>query len=112
MEAAQRIMAEQERVSKEKGMFPISTVSLFPAPKRYYPEARLASHIVGMVAVPDKSAWIAGFYGLEGYYDNYLRKRDGVGLTTTADADLLDLPVETRKFLPSAAGKDLSLIHI
>ncbi|MBP8293784.1 MAG: penicillin-binding protein 2 [Caldilineaceae bacterium] len=109
MEAAQRIMAEQERVSKEKGMFPISSVSLFPAPKRYYPEARLASHIVGMVAVPDKSAWIAGFYGLEGYYDNYLRKRDGVGLTTTADADLLDLPVETRKFLPSAAGKDLVL---
>ncbi len=109
LEAAQRIMAEQERVTKQKGLFPISAVNLFPAPKRYYPEARLASHIVGMVAVPDKSAWIAGFYGLEGYYDNYLRKRNGVGLTTTADADLLDLPVETRKFLPSAAGKDLVL---
>ena len=109
LDAAQRIMAAQERLAAEPGIFPISSVNLFPAPKRYYPEARLASHIVGMVAVPKNSAWLAGFYGLEGYYDNYLRQRNGVGLTADANADLLSLPAETRKFLPSAAGKDLVL---
>lgn len=109
LEAAKRIMAEQDRLTKEQGIYPISEVNLFPAPKRYYPEARMASHIVGMVAVSAKSAWVAGFYGLEGYYDNYLRKRNGVGLTAAADADLQDLPAETRRFLPSAAGKDLVL---
>jgi len=109
LEAAQRIMAEQARLENEPGLFAISSVNLFPAPKRYYPEARLASHIVGMVAVPENSAWIAGFYGLEGYYDNYLRQRNGVGLTTDASASLLDLEADTRRFLPSVAGKDLVL---
>jgi cell division protein FtsI/penicillin-binding protein 2 len=109
LEAAQRIMTEQARLENEPGLFAISSVNLFPAPRRYYPEARLASHIVGMVAVPENSAWIAGFYGLEGYYDNYLRQRNGVGLTTNASASLLDLEPDIRRFLPSVAGKDLVL---
>jgi cell division protein FtsI/penicillin-binding protein 2 len=62
-----------------------------------------------MLALENDGSWLAGYYGLEGYYDNFLRQRDGIGLTAKAHGTLQDLPAGSRRFLPSVAGKDLVL---
>ena len=110
LEAGERIYAEQARLEEEAGIAPLLHVNLTATPERYYPENTLACHLLGMLALEDaNSSWLAGYYGLEGYYDNFLRQRNGVGLTAKAGAALADLPADARRFLPSVAGKDLVL---
>jgi len=110
LDAGDRIHAEQERLSHEAGLDPLLQINLTATPKRYYPENSLACHLIGMLALENEtSSWLQGFYGLEGYYDNFLRQRDGVGLTAQSGAQMADLPAEARRFLPSVAGKDLVL---
>jgi cell division protein FtsI/penicillin-binding protein 2 len=110
LEAGDRIHAEQVRLADEAGLDPLLHINLTPTPQRYYPEDTLACHLLGMLALEDEnSSWLAGYYGLEGYYDNFLRQRNGVGLTTQASAALSGLPGEVQRFLPSVAGKDLVL---
>lgn len=43
---------------------------------RYYPEASMAAHLVGF-AGRDSSGAPKGYFGLEGYYDEQLKGRDG-----------------------------------
>jgi len=109
LEAGQRIVDAQAKLEKEVGAGPLLHVDLTPAPKRYYPENTLAAHVVGMMVRLDDDPWPEGFYGLEGYYNNFLRQRDGIGLTAKPDASLTDLPANVRRFLPSVANKDLIL---
>ena len=109
LELGQKILDEQAKLAKEPGIFPLQQVNLTPTAKRYYPEHQLGAHLVGMLAQAGDSAWLEGYYGLEGYFDNYLRQRNGVGLTARADGVLADLPPGVRHYLPSVAGKDLVL---
>lgn len=109
LEQGQRVLDEQERLAKKVGLFPLLEVNLTPTPKRYYPEGELGAHLIGMLALSDESAWYEGYYGLEGYYNNFLRQRNNVGLTAKPDAQLTDLPAAVRQYLPSVAGKDLIL---
>lgn len=44
--------------------------------KRYYPEASMAAHLLGFVGKNSKGE-DQGYFGLEGYYDQQLRGRDG-----------------------------------
>ena len=104
------IYAEQARLQDEAGLDPLLHINLTATPQRYYPENTLACHLVGMLALENEnSSWLTGYYGLEGYYDNFLRQRNGVGLTARTEAGLADLPGEVRRFLPSVAAKDLVL---
>lgn len=110
LEAGDRIRAEQVRLAEVKGTDPLLEINLTATARRYYPERGLGSQVLGMLALEnEKSSSLAGFYGLEGYYDNFLRQRNGVGLTARSTAALADLPGEVRRFLPSVAGKDLVL---
>ena len=109
LEAGERIHAEQVKLTSDRGLDPLLQINLTATPKRYYPEETLAAHIVGMLALERDGSWLTGYYGLEGYYDNFLRQRDGIGLTAQSKGTMADLPTDVQRFLPSVAGKDLVL---
>ena len=76
-----------------------------PTPRRFYPQAEVASHLLGFVSsASDRTA----HNGLERYYDAFLRET-GVGLTGKSQPLADALAVDARRFVPSAAGKDLVL---
>lgn len=54
----------------------ISGLGFEPEPKRFYPEASMAAHLLGFVA-SDQNGTDKGYFGLEGYYDRELRGKDG-----------------------------------
>lgn len=109
LEQGEAILAEQRRLAELPGIAPLTHVNLTPTPERYYPEHQLASHLLGMLAKPGDSSWLEGFYGLEGYYDNFLRQRGGVGILSKPDGTIGDLADDVRRYLPSPAAKDLVL---
>lgn len=45
-------------------------------PKRYYPEASMAAHLLGFVGL-DQNGIDRGYFGLEGFYDRELRGKEG-----------------------------------
>ncbi|MCW5857281.1 MAG: hypothetical protein KIS63_03265 [Caldilineales bacterium] len=53
-------------VGEEIMAMDVFTVTAQPLPKRYYPEGRMAAHVLGFVAGDRR-----GYYGLEGYYDTF-----------------------------------------
>lgn len=74
-------------------------------PQRYYPQRMLASQVLGFVGV---DAGRQAHYGLEEYYDPFLRQ-DGVGLTGNRHQTLDALSPRLRTFVPSWVAKDLVL---
>jgi cell division protein FtsI/penicillin-binding protein 2 len=81
------------------------TITAEPLPRRYYPEGRLAAHVLGFVAADRR-----GYYGLEGYYDAFLRANTPhpAPPTLTAD-DLAAAGLPQTVFLPSYVQQDLVL---
>lgn len=76
-------------------------VLLIPEEWRYYPEGRLASHVLGYVNV-DKE----GQYGIEGYWDEYLKGEPGVLLGERGSwGDIIDVGVASQ----AKDGEDLYL---
>ena len=104
-----RILAEQARLLEAGESDPLLYLTLTPAPQRYYPEQSLAAHFVGFVAMLVDATWLRGVYGVEGFYDSFLRQRDGVSLTSKTTAPITALPTDVRRFLPSPAGRDIIL---
>ncbi len=92
-----------------KALFALEQVTLTANPRRFYPEGQLASHVMGIVARTDTNPVLSGYYGLEGYYDAFLRQRSDNGLVTKPDMNLSEMDAEVRRYLPSLAGKDLVL---
>lgn len=74
-------------------------------PQRYYPQGMLASHVLGFVGI---DAGRQAHYGLEEYYDPFLR-RDGVGLMGNRHGTIDTLAPQLRAFVPSWVAKDLVL---
>ena len=109
LEAGRRILEEQAILAEESGVHPLLNITLTPTPQRYYPERTVGAQVVGSLAILGDAAWTQGVSGIEDYYDQYLRKRDGVGLTGRSFSKLSELPADARRFLPSVAGKDLIL---
>lgn len=58
-------------------------------PKRYYPEASMAAHILGFVGL-DQNGDDKGYFGLEGYYDRELKGKSG---TLTMEKDVTGAPI-------------------
>lgn len=109
LEIGHRILAEQQRLAQEGGAHPLLHLNLTPAPQRYYPEGPLAAHVVGFTALVGDAVWRRGVAGVEGYYESFLRQRNGVGLTGKATATFASLPSSLHRYLPSPAGRDLVL---
>ncbi len=74
---------------------------LIPEEWRYYPEDRLASHVLGYVNVDAE-----GQYGIEGYWDEYLKGEPGVLLGERGSwGDIIDVGIESQ----AKDGEDLYL---
>ncbi|MEK7588127.1 MAG: penicillin-binding protein 2 [Patescibacteria group bacterium] len=58
-------------------------------PKRYYPEASMAAHLLGFVG-SDEYGRDKGYFGLEGYYDRDVRGKDG---TVALEKDAKGVPI-------------------
>lgn len=102
-ELSQRVQAMQAAALAADALSPLRYIAVRPTPTRYYPQNSLASHLLGFTQANRNGA-----YGLEEYYNAFLNER-GVGLLEQTAAALSSLPAPTRRFLPSAVGKDLVL---
>lgn len=54
----------------------ISGIGFVKEPKRYYPEASMAAHLLGFVGL-DQNGTDKGYFGLEGYYNRELQGKQG-----------------------------------
>ena len=75
--------------------------------QRYYPEASLSAHILGIVG-KDTQGEDIGYFGIEGYYDKDLAGLPGL---LKSERDLLDKPIliGTQEKIDSEDGRDLYL---
>lgn len=81
-------------------------IELTAVPKRYYPQHSMSAHLVGFVN-DEPSA----YYGVEQYYDDYLRKTGGTFLRSDPRAiqAYQQLQASWQQYLPSVTGQDLVL---
>lgn len=104
LEQGEKIIALQNALANERDLFPLQFVFITPAPERYYPQRRLASHLIGFV-----NRERSGFYGLESYYDSWLLANTNAAHTLKPQKSLDSLPPLALRYLPSPANKDLIL---
>ncbi len=104
LETGNRLLEVQQQQLSEDPLSTLHSISILPAPARYYPQGQLASHILGFVRAEGQ-----GSYGVEEYYNSYLDPRSGIGLLNKSHSGLDSLSQSVRQFVPSFAGKDLVL---
>lgn len=109
-----------ERLSKDKGFvwikrkittkeslrlkkFNLTGIGFIEESKRFYPNAALACHLLGLVNIDNK-----GLEGVEAFYDNYL-KGEGGWLIATQDAKRKVLKSYQEEFLTPKNGYNLVL---
>ena len=102
-ELSQRVQAMQAAALDADALSPLRYITVRATPTRYYPQKSLAGHLLGFTQANRNGA-----YGLEEYYNAFLNER-GVGLLEQTATAFGTLPAPTRRFLPSAVGKDLVL---
>jgi cell division protein FtsI/penicillin-binding protein 2 len=74
--------------------------------KRFYPEASLSAHLLGFVG-SDKLGLDTGYFGLEGFYNNILRGKDGrIGQLQ----DPFGFPILVGKYRPIEPKKGSNLL--
>ncbi len=92
--------------TKEKiESFNLSGIGFQQDTRRIYPESSMAAHLLGFVG-SNQFGEDMGYFGLEGYYDNQLRGKDGRGGQIE---DPLGLPILVAKFEPIPPKKGNSL---
>ena len=97
---------DEQKFDKIK-KFDLPGVGFIEKSKRYYPEASMAAHILGFVG-KNANGGDQGYFGLEGYYDEQLRGRDG---RLKLEEDALGDPILSGKLeeIPAEDGRDLYL---
>lgn len=87
--------------------YKLSGLGFIDETKRYYPEASLAAHLLGFVG-KNSSGGDTGYFGLEGYYDQQLRGRDG---SLVQEKDPIGNPILSagQQRIPAEDGRDLKL---
>ena len=93
-------------IERIKG-YKLKGIDFIEESKRYYPEASMAAHILGFVGKNAKGE-DQGYFGIEGYYDEQLRGRDGI-LREEADARGNPILASDQKSIPAENGRDLIL---
>ncbi len=101
---ARELTAEQKERLDKLG---IKGLGFEETPVRYYPEGRLAAHLLGIVG-SDEDGNPCGYYGLEGFFDGDLRGQDGLVLE---ERSALGEPILVGNYMkrPSKEGRDLIL---
>ena len=88
---------------------PFLRVTVRFTPERFYPQGKLACHVLGIVGIDQSDDFkVRGYYGTEGYYNSFLWQ-DGVNLQGRGFTKVSDLATDQRRYLPSVSGKDLVL---
>lgn len=96
-----------EKKKGEISAYKLDGVGFMDEIKRYYPEASMAAHLLGFVG-KESSGEDIGYFGLEGYYDQQLRGRDG---RLFQEIDPAGNPILSagRQNIPAMDGRDLKL---
>ncbi len=76
-------------------------------PKRFYPEASMAAHLLGFIGSND-SGQDTGYFGLEGYYDRDLKGKDGA-LATERDMQGAPILIADSQRIEAENGRTLVL---
>lgn len=76
-------------------------------PKRFYPEASTAAHLLGFVG-SDVNGVDQGYFGLEGYYDRQLHGIDGI-MRLEKDAHGAPILIGSQERLPPEDGRTIVL---
>lgn len=95
--------AKVESIKSQK----LTGVGFMDEPKRFYPEASMAAHLLGFVG-KDSKGDDQGYFGIEGYYDEQLRGRNGV---LRQETDARGNPILSGKIedISAVNGRDLTL---
>ncbi len=85
----------------------LAGIGFFDQSKRFYPEGSMAAHLLGFVGNNAKGE-DQGYFGLEGYYDEQLRGRNGL---REAETDALGhlILLGNRREIPVENGRDIYL---
>lgn len=81
----------------------IKGITITPRSKRAYPEKQLAAHLLGFVNDNND-----GFYGIEGYYDKFLKGVAGKR-TGALNDEGQTIPMGNFQYVPPVPGSDLFL---
>lgn len=92
-----------ERIKK----YQLKGIEYVEGTKRYYPEASMAAHLVGFVGKNAKGE-DQGYFGIEGYYNEQLRGRDGI-LREETDAKGNPIFTGSKESVQVENGRDLYL---
>lgn len=98
-------ISEEEKVEIES--LKLSGIGFEEEPLRYYPEATLASHILGFVAGGEKNEE-QGYFGIEGYFNGDLRGKVGRVLEERS-ADGSSILFGGYRKIPSQNGRNVLL---
>ncbi|RME61306.1 MAG: penicillin-binding protein 2 [Caldilineae bacterium] len=101
-ELGEALLQEKARWAKEDVDL-LFHVHVFPHPRRFYPQGKLASQVIGFLNGERKPV-----LGLERYYGSFLAA-SGVGLPPGNQVSRDVLPPEVLRFLPPGEGKGLVL---
>lgn len=97
---------ELSLVSKLKALN-LSGLGFEKEPKRFYPEASTAAHMLGFVG-SDANGLDQGYFGLEGYYDRQLRGIDG-SRRLEKDARGAPILLAEEEYIPPEDGRTITL---
>lgn len=87
--------------------YKLSGIGFLEGTKRYYPEASMAAHLLGFVGKNSKGE-DQGYFGIEGYYDEQLRGKNGQ-IRHEKDAKGNPILSENLDEIPAENGRDLYL---
>lgn len=96
-----------EKKKEEIDAYKLPGVGFMDEAKRYYPESSMAAHLLGFVG-KNGSGEDQGYFGVEGYYDQQLRGRDGSILQEIDPAGNPILSADRRR-TSAENGRDLKL---
>ncbi len=91
-----------EEAAREVREMELEGITFAPEGKRFYPQGTLASQVLGFVGIDQ------GWGGLEVFYEEELRGRDG-RMFFPSDARGREIPHEIKRFMPPREGMDLYL---
>lgn len=97
---------EEDKIEEIK-KYSLEGIGFLEGGKRYYPESSMAANLLGFVGKNSKGE-DQGYFGIEGYYNEQLRGRDG---TLRQEKDALGNPILSGKIeeIPPVNGRDLYL---
>lgn len=97
---------DEAKIEKLKG-YKLTGLIYTEESTRFYPEASMAAHLLGFVGNNVKGE-DQGYFGIEGFYDEQLRGRNGF---IHQETDAYGSPILTghREIIPAEFGRDLTL---